>query len=120
MLIAEDSNGLGTEPASRPAKDEIPRLRGHAIVATCRCYFFELQPRFASWRSHWERLERIVCDQLSNRAECSMFGTRRCFINSFMQSLFSCLPCTARSIAALACCCLWGLCCLAVVCIYSP
>src|SRR5207249_6595984 len=100
--------------------DKIPRLYGHAIVATCRCYFFESRLCFASWRSHWERLERIVCDQLSNRAECSMFGTRPSFITSSMQSLFSCLPCTERLIAARAGCCLPGSCYLAEACICLP
>src|SRR6266853_6481129 len=117
MLITEDSNGLGTEPASRPAKDEILRLHGHAIVATCRCYFFESQRCFVSWQSHWEHLARTLCDRPSKHAEWSMFGTRRCFIISFTRSRCSFSRSTGQLTAARACCCLSGFCCLAGACI---
>src|SRR5260370_9065811 len=99
--MTEDSNASEAEPASRPAKDEIPRLHSHAIVATCRRYFFELEPRFASWRPHWERLERIVCDQLSKPGAWALFGTSPSFISSSIQSRFSCLPSAPHVIAAL-------------------
>src|SRR5262245_30125294 len=64
------------------------------IVTRCRYYFFESQLCFASWQSHWERLARTAYDRLSKHAECSMSGTKRCFIISYMQLRSSCLRST--------------------------
>src|SRR4030095_433009 len=86
-------------------------------LATCRFCYSELQQSFVSSRSHWEHLERMVSDRLWRRAECWMYGTKRCFTSSYMHLHSSRLRSTGASTAARACCCLSEFCYLAGACI---